>query len=286
MNELYYDKIDAYHLGQLPAAESKDFEAALAKDPALAAALQSRRVEWEAQELLAEQQLRAQIRQAFAESSPPPQSSAGQVIPWKWILSSALLLLLAGGIFFWLKTPPAPMATPPVNAPAPTQTPTPVQEDKKEEKAVPPPPIAQAPKPPSVRQIAMAAYRTPDGLTQTRGDAGDTLALAFTAFSQKKYRQVVQLLAILPENDQQEALSLRAHANFGAGRFVAASQDFNDLVKGGIYRREAEWFGVLAAMASSGADKNTWMATLQRIRSTANHPYQADAEVLGKKLGQ
>jgi hypothetical protein len=283
MNELYYDKIDAYHLGRLSDAESKDFEAALANDPALAAALQSRRVEWEAQELLAEQQLRVQIRQAFAESSPP-QPSAGQVFPWKWILSSALLLMLSGGIFFWLKTPPAPMATPPVNAPAPTQTPAPVQENKKEEKAVPPPPIAQAPKPPSVRQMAMAAYRPPDGLTQTRGDASDTLTLAYTAFSQKKYAKVVQLLAILPESDQQEALSLRAHAHFSAAQYKAALQDFKALEAGGIYRREAEWFGVLAAMASSGSDKNSWMSTLQRIRNTPNHPYQAVADALGRKV--
>jgi hypothetical protein len=284
MNDLYYNKIDEYHLGKLSAAEQTAFEAAMANDPALAAAVGSRRLEWEAQELLAEQQLRAQIRQAFAEQVPP-SPSGGRVMPWKWILLSLLLLLLAGGLFFLRKTTttPAPEATPPVNVP--TQSPAPVQENNDKQQQVAPPPIAGAQRPQSPRQMAMAAYRTPESLTQTRGaDTGDTLRLAYTAFSQKKYRQVVQLLTVLPDSDPQEALSLRAHAHFAAGQYAAAAQDFKDLEVGGIYRREAQWFGVLAAMALSGADKSSWTNTLQRIRKDPKHPYQKAAEALWKKV--
>ena len=131
----------------------------------------------------------------------------------------------------------------------------------------------------------MASYRVPNSLTQTRGaDAGDTLGLAYTAFEQKKYARVQQLLAALPENDPQEALSLRAHAKFAIGQYAAARQDFKDLEAGGIYRREAQWFGMLAEMTLSGADKSTWTNTLQRIRKDPKHPYQKEAEALWKKV--
>jgi len=281
MNDSYYDQIDDYHLGRLPATESAAFEVAMAADPILATAVRSRRLEWEAQELLAEQQLRIQIRQAFAEQPPPPPG--GRTMPWKGILLT-LLLLLAAGIFFLRKTTPTPKEATPANTPAPAQSPAPVQEDK-EKNQVAPPPMADTQKPLPLRQLAMAAYRVPDGLTQTRGaDAGDTLGLAYTAFTQKKYARVVQLLIVLPENDPQEALLLRAHAHFAAGQYAAARRDFKDLEVGGIYRREAQWFGMLAEMTLPDADKSTWTSTLQRIRKDNKHPCQKAAETLWKQV--
>jgi hypothetical protein len=287
MNNMYYDQIEDYHLGRLTAAESEAFKAALANDPALSAALRESRLMWEAQELLAEQILRAQVRQAFVEQQPPP--SARPAFSWKWILSIfLLLLLLAGGIFFWQKTPPAPVVPPPVDTPVPNQPPAPVQEDKGKNQAVPPPPIAEVPKSkPSVRQLAMAAYRPPDGLTQTRGTTtSDTLALAYTAFSEKKYAQVVRLLTTLPEDDPQEALSLRAHAHFAATQYAAARRDFKDLETGGVFRREAQWFGLLAYMATSTSDQAVWRKTLQAIKDDLTHPYQPAAESLCGKIGE
>ena len=154
--------------------------------------------------------------------------------------------------------------------------------------APPEKPIAQQPTPdPSAtdsRRLALAAYRAPESLSGVRGTAGDTdtLTLASKAFSQKNYRRALLLLSKLPGSDQQEGLSLRAHAHFGAGDFAAASRDFSDLEKGGVYRREAQWFGLLARMIAPGADKNLWMKQLDSIRQQPAHPYQREAKQLWK----
>jgi len=280
MNKLYYDQIDDYHLGKLPAAEVAAFEAALANDPSLAAALRERRLEWEAQELLAEQQVRAQIRREFAEPTAPmpPPNNSGKI--WKWVSLGLFLLLLGAGVYFLGKNR-AETPNPPGSAPL--QVPPPVQQKALKEDSTPP--IANTPALPSARQLAMAAYRVPEGLTQTRGaSTTDTLGLAQAAFAQKKYTQVIRLLAVLPDDDAQEALSLRAHARFAAGLYAAARQDFNDLETGGIYRREAQWFGLLADVATASADQSAWKRRLQAIRNDSKHPYQKAAEKLWEKL--
>ena len=279
MNKLYYDQLDDYHLGKLPAAEVAAFEAALENDPALAIALREHRLEWEARELLAEQQLRAQIRRAFAEQTTiPPRSGAKTV--WKWAALGLLLLLLGAGMYFLRKTRAASSPAP-INVPR--QTPPPVPELEKE--SAPPPPIANTPATPSSRQLALAAYHVPEGLSQTRGaQTTDTLGLAQAAFARKKYDQVIRLLAVLPEDDTQEALSLRAHAKFAAGQFAAAQRDFKALETCGIYRREAQWFGLLAEMATTGTDPSAWESRLQTIRKDPKHPFQQAAEKLWKEV--
>ena len=77
----------------------------------------------------------------------------------------------------------------------------------------------------------------------------------------------------------------KCRAHFAAGQYATARRDFKDLEVGGIYRREAQWFGMLAEMTLPGADKNTWVNTLQRIRKDPKHPYQKAAETLWKQVG-
>jgi hypothetical protein len=287
MSKLYYDQIEDYHLGRLSAAESEAFQSALKDDPALAAALRERRLEWEASELLAEQILRAQVRQAFEEQ--PPSSSPDTKAPaLKWVLPAfLLLLLLAGGIFYIWQSTNTPVTVPVTPQSTPTPVLTPPQDDQPQAPVTPSKPIAQAPKAPTARQLAIAAYRSPASLTQTRGNTtSDTLEMAYNAFSEKKYAKVLQLLTNLPEDERQEALSLRAHAHFATAQFVAASRDFDDLMAGGIYRREAQWFGLLADMSTPASDPTVWKTTLQSIKNDPAHPYQAAAEALWDKVGK
>lgn len=167
----------------------------------------------------------------------------------------------------------------------------PVLENQKRDSLVSKPkiPVAGSKKQPNLRQIALANYRVPDGLSGIRGASDkDTLTLATKAFFEKNYGRVLFLLSNLPENDGQEALSLRAHANFGAGNFASAARDFEGLELGGIYRREAEWFGILSQLASPearpGSDKNLLKNDLEKIRQMSNHPFQKEAEKLWGEL--
>jgi len=282
----WYQYIEPYNLGKLPTELNAQFEAALQTDEALAAAVATQRTEWEMQELMAENLLRAQIREEFATRGAKPVDGLNWwPRNWKYVLTAMIVLIVAVYCVFRAleKTPTVPVL--PEN-PSGESTP-PIQAPNLGRAQAPPPeiPSEDAAKTRGLRQLAMARYQVPESLSGVRGQTDeDTLALATKAFFEKKYRVVLQLLTTLPENETQEALSLRAHAHFNAGNYSAASRDFSTLESGGIYRREAEWFGLLARMAMPDSDKKAIDAELNKIRKQPNHRFARDAEKLWKAL--
>jgi hypothetical protein len=286
MNTDWYELIEKYNLGHLPAAQAAQFEAAMQADPALAAAVRTQRAEWEMQELLAENLLRAQIRERMAGPPDVPEATdtwRNRLIKyWKYGLP---VLLLLGALFFFVfkksgEQIPAIQQQPEPEMQAPKTEPAPVPENTAPKTSTP---VADAKKQPDLRQLAMASYRVPEGISGVRGPAdNDTLTLAAQAFTARNYGRTLLLLSELPENDLQEALSLRAHAHFGAKNFAAAARDFSELEAGGIYRREAQWFGLLSRMAIPGADRIALKTDLGNILMIADHPYRNDAAILMK----
>lgn len=281
----WYSYIEAYNLGQLPSELKARFEAALRDDEALAAAVATHRTEWEMQELMAEDLLRSQIRQQFETLGAPPGGGGLNWCTknWKYILTAMIVLIVAvyGILQTSKKTPETPTQILPQNSPVDTtpSAPVPIAQTPQEL------PAENAPNAPGRRQLAMASYRIPESLSGVRGQNDeDTLALATKAFFEKKYRMVVSLLTKLPENETQDALSLRAHAYFNAGNFTAASRDFSTLEKGGIYQREAEWYGLLARVAMPKTDQKTISLEVDKIRRQPNHPFAGDAEMLWRAL--
>lgn len=279
--ENWYLYIEAYNLGQLPAELKAPFEAAMRDDEALKTAVATHRTEWEMQELMAENLLRPHIREQFETMGAPPGSGTLNwwARNWKYILTVMIVLFLA--VYCILKatkkTPQTPVQNLPLNSPIDTTPSVPVPIAQNPQKI----PVEDAPKAPNTRQLAMASYRIPESLSGVRGQSdGDTLSLATKAFIDKKYRIVLNLLAKLPENETQDALSLRAHAYLNAGNYTAARRDFLALEKGGIYRREAEWYGLLSQLAMPNSDKELIKPLLDKIRRQPNHPYAQDAEKL------
>lgn len=290
MKEELNDRIDKYNLGHLAGDELAQFEAEMLADSELADAVREARTVWEAGEYAHEQRLRSQIRKRF--SAPPPAPVAGSFFDKnrKTIALALLLFGLGVAAFFFFKNekndaePPVKnLPTPeilPEKTPAETAPPAP-EIPKPSPASKPQTPIAETQKQPAFRALALANYKIPNGLSGIRGATnGENLSLAAKAFFEKNYALTINLLKNLNENDQPEALSLRAHAHFGAGNFAAAARDFSELEKGGIYLREAEWFGLLARMAADGRDKNALKTELESIRNTADHPYQKAAEAM------
>lgn len=276
----WYSHIEAYNLGQLPADLKAQFETAMRDDEALQAAVATHRAEWEMQELMAENLLRSQIREQFETlGAPPGEGQSWWAKNWKYILTAMVVLIVAvyGILQTSKKTPETPAHILPQGSPVDTTPSVQVPIAQTPEKI----PVEDAPKAQDRRQLAMSSYRIPESLSGVRGQADeDTLALASKAFFDKKYRMVLRLLTNLPEGETQDALSLRAHAYFNSGNYAAASRDFLALEKGGIYRREAEWFGLLARMAMPNPDQKTIRLELDKIRRQPNHPFARDAEKL------
>jgi hypothetical protein len=291
MNADWYTLIEDYSQGKLSPPERNQLEADMAADKALAEAVRQHRLEWEASELLAEKELRKQIRQEFEKR--PPKQNGWFSKNWRWGIPLLALLLIGGALIFQYRQPVAPHEEEPAVfppekdslSPAPLPPGLPGKPDTASRKPSQPP-AAKQKKQPKLRAIALAAYRPPEGLAEVRAFLSDSnaLMLAKEAFAQKNYQQAINLLTPLPENGGQEALSLRAHAWFLAGDYFAAQKGFSDLLAGGVYRREAEWFGLLAKMAAPGAGKKEWLEQLDAIRSDARHPYQHDATALWERL--
>ncbi len=260
----------------------------MAADPAFAQEVRLRRIEWESLELLAEKNLRAQIRQSVAEHQP--ENKPPFFRKWRLPLAALALLTTAVVLFFLNRTPitqapkQAPATLPQKDSiPTPPDTTTVRQPDSP---AIKPPAAPLKKKEPAYQAIALAAYTTPESLAEVRGsvEPGDTLSLAQEAFARKDYRQVINLLASLPENSRQEAVQIRAHAYFILGNYASSGNDFAALIKGGLYRRDAEWFGLLSGLAGQVGDKKDLMAQLDKIRSDEKHPWQKEAGDLWEKL--
>lgn len=287
MEEQYSDRIEQYNLGLLSGTELERFEAEMLADPKLAEAVYEHRIAWEIGELLAEENLRAQIRERFDAPPPPPQTVKKKKI-WNNTLLALLALFGTAGFLFLLnrqnarpepaKSMPTPEISPPKTPPEPApQPPGPA--------ARPQAPMAQKRPQPTMRALALASYRVPEGLSGIRGgNDNENLSLAATAFSEKDYARVLELLADLPENERQEALSLRAHAHFGAKNFADATRDFSELEKGGVYRREAQWFAALAYLAAYPTDKKKVLEMLGKIKQDSKHPYRTNAEKLSRAM--
>lgn len=281
----WFDQIDKYHQGLLTNDEKVRFEAAMAADDQLVDAVRLHKIEWEAQELLAENLLRAEIRKHFDEyeaSIPSNEEKRHKRLffNWKYLLPVFLTVILA--VYFWVSRKPEPTPT----APAPKDQP--VQQEMAQQ--LPDTPVENLPdqriRPAAgLRKLALNAYQPPAGLSGVRGTTDeDLLNRAARAFASKQYLNTIRLLDTIPEDGAQEALSLRAHARFGAGQYDTAAADFTALEAGGIYRREAQWFGLLARMAGPKADKSSLKRELEAFSRDKNHPYRQEAEQLIKLL--
>ncbi len=100
MEKDFYELIEKYNLGKLPAADLEKFEAEMLLDPDLAEAVREHRTQREMQELMAEDLLRAEIRKRFSEPPPEPdfpKSSQNWFSKnWKFALPALLILGTAG----------------------------------------------------------------------------------------------------------------------------------------------------------------------------------------------
>lgn len=297
MNEDKNTLIRSYILGELSSEELSLFEHQLNTSPIFAEEVRKQKTEWEMQELMAENLLRKQIEAKYENL---PQVIEKPKSNYK-LIGIILSLLILGGLVYFLIKPPnkQPEIVPEsqeseINEPEQTQpiiTPNIEESDRIEEVEPTLSPSKEVIQyavenvKPNLRSLAISLYAIPAGLIGTRGeDEEDVLSKATGAFELTNYQEVLDLLTNLPEDENQEALLLRAHANFNLDLYEAASLDFKALEDGGIYRREAQWFGLLSEMAIDKESNEIWEPKLLQILETPTHQYIEQARTLQSSL--
>lgn len=298
MNDNQKGKIESYVNGSMDAASRSAFEAELRENPVLATETAVFKTEWEIREMLIENQLRNDIDAIYAQYQP--QSVAAEKPRKKnlWWLVLIIALALVGTIYTLTlkdKVENQPENTnqqqegyadeqideTPTELPESTEKEGVTVEDEvpiqKTETSTPAQTPVQKVKL-DLSALALAAYESPEGLLASRGtSSSENYDKAIDAFIARNYRDAADLLKTLPEDEEQEALALRAHASFKSSDFTRAIQDFQALKDGGIYRRDAEWYGLLARMAVKQGSRDVWKTELEKMANNPSHPYNKKA---------
>jgi hypothetical protein len=284
----FYEKIEAYLLGELPESELKDFENALKADPALAKSVAQHRAIMQRLEGL-------RIRNKVKSAILPRRATTVPIYANRsfWALAASVILLVGAIWFFNLpaeKTSNWVEHQPPVDS---IQTPPPVPNEtvspqSTESQAITPPEEEKN------RQELIALARefhdqptqsfVRDASNQQGNPASKTpLQLAAEAFDQKNYRLSAEILKADDRVQQDEtARFLRANARFELGQFVGAARDFEVLQTGFQFKYEARWNYLLCQIALGKI--NAAKALLAEMVAKEDFPFRAKALKLKDKL--
>ena len=266
-----YEKIEAYLKGQLTPDEIKTFENEIAQDADLAERVEMHKFEWDAMEVIIENDLRGKMAEWQAEAPPSVQETKKS--PFSFLrggramhgfyyalaAAASMTLLVAAAWWLWFKESPLvkidkmvimpndsikkaeeskPLINPPPQYPMPKNDENPFvkKENNKNESKEPPIPLVD-----DKTYIALAtnAYEKSDVFSyqdeqSSRGDnAADTiLDIAGKAFDKKDYTKAIELLKNTPATDENfTALEVLAHAYFQSKNYPAALPVFQNLQK-------------------------------------------------------
>ncbi len=284
----FYEKIEAYLLGQLTESELKSFENALSTDPVLAKSVNQHRAMMQRLEGL---RLRNKVKSAIQ----PRRATAVPIYANRnlWALAASVILLVGAIWFFnlpaekssnWVDHLPQ---TDSIQAPPPT--PNEISTPKSNEsQAIKPPENAKE----KLDLIALARefHDQPsqnfvrDASNQQGNPAPKTpLQLAAEAFDQKNYRLSAEILQADERVQQDEtARFLRANARFELGQFIGAARDFEVLQTSFQFKYEARWNYLLCqiALGKTALAK----ALLAKMEAEEDFPFRAKAMKLKGKL--
>ena len=285
--------VEAFVLGKLAGEELVQFEAKISQDAELRELVTLKLAERDVMETMAGNLLRQQINEEYQQLETQPGRKRYPYL--SYVLVG--LLVLASLIYYKVNSDKEPLTTgyaldkddksEQVSDKPAVQSPVIVENQATEDEILPKVEIPKVELPIKIdfKKVIKAAYAIPIALLQSRGgDEGGAYNNAVKAFEQKNFKEVLNLLNSLPADEEQEALSLRAHAFFILGNYKEALADFKSLQVGGIYKKEGEWYGLLAAIAFNGEKDKSWQKDLDLILKNVNHPFHKEALQLSKAI--
>ena len=289
--------IEAFLDGSLTPAELEEFNMEMHRNPAFAKQVEARR-EWDGH--LRTQLLREQVKAVLSEK---PQTGRPQ--RWTWLAGIVLLIVLTGGLLYWLNKPAnLPTApVPPSNTEQKTETPTPTQPtpdekqpdtDQKREKA------ADTPRRPIASDLPPPEFTAPTD----RGQNKDTRAwktlldqVWYTKFPPENTRfnapftEAAQLLikrdftaAFVQleiqerqqtENDTMRFLKGYCLLEMGEGADALRYLEQLEEHQPG-WKAQLQWYRGLALLLTGEAQKA--MPQFREIANTPGHPFRVQSQ--------
>lgn len=273
--------IEAYLNGALQGEALKQFEDALARDPALREEVEM---------------LRPLLRDLRRMGIGRRVEAAGRNrTARRWVRRIMVLLcsvLVVAAVWWWglqgQDKPSLPAVKTPVN-PSHQAAPSPALPDTSGEKSKLP--VAGSPsnglktatKGAQYLAIATRHYEIPSEYAGTRNtQPRDSLSAAKIAFLDKKYADAWQMLGNDTAGVLTETRYLKGHILFAQKQFERSSEVFDALAANpaSAYRDAAEWYALLATIAQ-GKIAGT---RLQKILADEKHAYREKAEKLANDL--
>jgi len=282
----FYEKIEAYLLGELPENELKGFENKLSTDPALVKSVAQHQAMMQRLEGL-------RVRNKVKSAIQPLRATAVPIYANRnfWALAASLILLVGAIWFFnlpiektsnWVNDQPQ-TDTIQVPPPVPTEIITPKLKD------------SQAIEPsenPKQNLIALArefhdqpsqSFVRDAGNQQVNPTPKTSLQLAAEAFDQKNYRLSAEILKADDQVHQDEtARFLRANARFELSQFIGAAHDFEVLQTSFQFRYEARWNYLLCQIALGKIDAAKIL--LAKMLAEEDFPFRVKALALNERF--
>ncbi len=290
------DKIEAYLSGTLSPEEQTAFETEMSADPDLRERVDWQRLERDAMEVLAEDDLRRDLARWQAEL-PKAGKLLSPSSPIRLIFFVVLMLGLFVAAWLWWPRP----ATQPTDIP-PTQrdtlAPLPVPTDAEKGKPIANEPALDKKSPP--KHLALALKELGDGYkpddqtlirtAQEKVQKGRASSFqnGLTAYSEGDYQKAIVLLKQVPEDDSTfiQANELLAHSFMKTEQYSRAVPVFRRVVatKAIPYSDRSQWYILLAYLADGQEESPEFKQGLQQLVDDKGHDYQKKAKSLREKL--
>ncbi|MBK8557780.1 MAG: hypothetical protein IPL65_19465 [Lewinellaceae bacterium] len=300
------DKLEDYLSGKLGAAEKKALEQQLASDPALQEMLRWQKLERDAMDVLAEDDLRNDL---LEWKKGLPANKSPKIVPiWsRYTIAIAAAVALILSIWWWTKPttdvtigprtaqnqPVVPKTSPQASIDTPS-----IKPHTNPEK-----PIVNTPKALSSRYLALAesnydALRNSINAPQVRGskpEKDSTLSATqilkqdgFAAFNKAEYKACIGKLSKVPATDKGYFTTMEylGHAYFRTKEFKKAAATFQMVYEQNLplSTDRARWYYLLAMLADGKEDSASFKTNLNLLANDPSRDYSQQAQKLLEKL--
>ncbi|MEZ4942167.1 MAG: hypothetical protein R3D58_14915 [Saprospiraceae bacterium] len=298
-NEVPYQKIRAYLLGELTPDQVKDIEALIALDPEFAAEVEACRSLLPALDRLNERGLQANFQKWKAELGDEKKTVRNTRHRWLYIVVCLGIALL--GLLYLVSREPAGALENNMEIPTDTPQQTPSAKSNDSIRQSKPPPVTETPTKKqttsqdkthiTARQLALRQISDmiPPVVTEVRGSKKEsqwtiTIQQVDTLAANQHYTEALNLLNNSSDLPKGHSLIRQVYLQHNLNMHQAAIKTYRKYEETVGNPDEAEWGLALVYLAAYSTHKADFWKQIDAIEAMSGHAYQAETEKLVEKL--